>query len=123
MIKIILVVMISAVFSCLGQIFFKLSSNQVRPVHSRHWKSYARYIRDILKIPMILWGLLSMTASLAIWWIAIAQSDLSLVYPIGSLYYIFIMLSARFFLKEDMDRMKVLGTLFILAGILVIVRS
>ena len=123
MISIILVVVCSAVFSSLGQIFFKISSNKVRPAHSKSAKAYWKYIKDVLAIPLIWWGLGSMAVSLLIWFMAIAQSDLSLVYPLGSLYYIFILISARIFLNEKLDRMKILGTLFILAGILFIVKS
>ena len=123
MINIILLVILSAVFSSLGQICFKIASNKTQPMRSKNVGAYLTYIGSVLRVGWVWLGLVSMTVSLAIWLLAVAQADLSLVYPIGSLYYIFVLILARLFLNERLDRMKILGTLFIFGGILLIIRS
>ena len=116
MIKIIGLVLIAAVFSSFGQIFFKLASNKA--VESKQKKKpWANYVRDVLKNPWTGLGILFMTVSLVLWLAAISCGELSLVYPTGSVYYIFVLILAHFFLKEKIGRDKILGTLLILAGI------
>ena len=58
-----------------------------------------------------------MAIGLVVWLLAIAQGNLSLVFPIGSLQYILILFLAHKFLGEKIDRMKLIGTLFVMAGI------
>jgi uncharacterized membrane protein len=123
MIKIILIVAFSTFLSAVGQIFFKTASNRARPIHSKSVHSYWRYFVQIIRMPLIWTGLCLMTVALALWLIAVAQGDLSLVYPMGSLYFIFVLILAFSFLDEKPDKMKILGTLFIFIGIALIARS
>jgi undecaprenyl phosphate-alpha-L-ara4N flippase subunit ArnE len=123
MIKIILVVAVSTLLSAIGQIFFKTASNRARPIHSKSARAYMRYFFQIIRMPRIWMGLGLMAAALALWLVAVAQGDLSLVYPIGSLYYIFVLILASSFLGEKPDKMKILGTLFIFIGIALIAHS
>ena len=123
MIKIILVVILSAVFSASGQMCFKRASNKTKPLQTNSAVEYLNYIGKVAKQPWVWLGLGSMGVSLVIWLIAVSQANLSLVYPIGSLYYIFVLALSHFFLGEKLDRMKLIGTFFILAGILLIVRN
>jgi uncharacterized membrane protein len=58
-----------------------------------------------------------------LWLIALAQGDLSLVFPIGSIQYIFVLFSAHIFLNEKIDRMKLIGTFLVVAGIILITIS
>ncbi len=122
MIKIISVVLISAIFSSFGQIFFKLASNKAGQLkHGK--KALIRHVGKVLQSAWTGFGLLLMGISLMIWLIAMAQGDLSLIYPIGSLYYIFVIVLAHVFLGEKIDRSKIFGTLFIFAGIVLMTKS
>ena len=123
MIKILLAVLLSAVFTSTGQVFFKTASNQVPKPQSKKFRSYFQYIQSILASRLIWCGFFSMSAGLILWLAAIAQGDLSLVYPLGSLYYIFVLILARAFLGEKIDAMKIFGTAFILIGMAFIVSS
>ncbi|OIO39273.1 MAG: hypothetical protein AUJ72_01025, partial [Candidatus Omnitrophica bacterium CG1_02_46_14] len=98
MIKIILVVILSAVFSASGQMCFKAASNKTKPLQMNSIAGYLNYIGNVAKYPWIWLGLGSMGVSLVIWLIAVSQANLSLVYPIGSLYYIFVLALSHFFL-------------------------
>lgn len=123
MIKIILFVAVSTLLSAVGQIFYKTASNHVRPIHSKSARAYWRYFVQMVSTPWTWIGLSLMAAALSLWLVAVAQGDLSLVYPIGSLYYIFVLILASFFLGEKPDRMKILGTLLIFIGIALIAHS
>lgn len=73
--------------------------------------------------PMILTGLVSMTAGLVIWIAALAQAELSLVFPITSLQYIVTMVAAHYLLGEKINKLKLIGTLLVIIGITLVALS
>jgi uncharacterized membrane protein len=64
-----------------------------------------------------------MSAGMVVWLMALAQADLSLVFSIGSLQYIMILVLAHFLLGEKIDKMKLIGTFLVVAGIILITIS
>jgi len=64
-----------------------------------------------------------MAIGLVIWLIALAQADLSIVFPIGSLQYILVLFLAHILLGEKIDRMKFIGTFLVVFGIILITIS
>ena len=54
---------------------------------------------------------------------ALAQADLSFVFPVGSIQYIFVLFGTSIFLGEKIDRMKLTGTLLVITGIILITLS
>ena len=120
MIKIILLVLLSEIFTAIGQVLFKKTTNTLGTYNLRGVNTQFRFLNDVLTKPSIWIGLISITVSLIIWLIALAEGDLSLVYPIGSLQFILILFSAHIFLNEKIDKMKFLGTLLVVFGIVLI---
>lgn len=120
MIKIVLLVLLAEVFTAIGQILFKKTTNALGPYSLRGVNTQFRFLNDVLTKPSIWIGLVSMAISLVIWLMALAEGDLSLVYPIGSLQFILILFSAHIFLNEKIDKMKLLGTLLVVFGIVLI---
>ena len=121
--KLLLLVLLAEVWATAGQVLFKKSTNTLQTPDLKNWDSYARFVRKVLGIPGIWLGLGAMALGLVVWLVALAQNDLSLVFPIGSLQYILILIAARLFLGEKIDRMKLAGTLLIVAGIVLITLS
>ncbi len=117
MVKIILLVLLSEAITVIGQILFKKSTNDVGIYSLRHRRDRIRFLSEIFTRPHLWLGVLAMVMGLIVWLLAIAQGDLSLVFPIGSLQYILILFLAHKFLGEKIDRMKLIGTLFVMAGI------
>lgn len=120
MIKIVLLVLLSEVFTAIGQICFKKTTNTLELYSLRGVNTQFRFLSDVLTKPSTWIGLISMAISLVIWLMALAEGDLSLVYPIGSLQFILILFSAHIFLNEKIDKMKLLGTLLVVFGIVLI---
>ena len=123
MIKIILLVLLSEIFVAVGQIFFKKTTNTLDSYSLKGVHTKIRFLNDVLTKPLIWAGFLSMAIGLVIWLTALAQGDLSLVFPIGSLQFILILFSAHFFLNEKIDKMKLLGTFLVVFGIVLITIS
>jgi drug/metabolite transporter (DMT)-like permease len=123
MIKLLLIIILSEIVTCIGQIIYKRSVNTLELHSLRGIGNHLKFLKNVLSHPGIWYGLLAMTAGLLLWLIALAQGDLSLVFPIGSIQYIFVLFSAHIFLNEKIDRMKLIGTFLVVAGIILITIS
>ena len=123
MIKIVLLVLMAEIFGAVGQTLFKKSTNTIE-VHSlKDVGTIVRFLADILAKPYIWVGFLCITGGLIMWLIALAQGDLSLVYPISSMQYILILISSHVFLQERVDVMKLIGTFLVVCGIILVAIS
>jgi len=119
-IKIVILVLIVEIWGLAGQVFFKKYINTVETPDLRDLSSYIRFIQKIIAKPIIWLGIGCVTVSILIWLTALAQADLSMVYPMESLQYILALIFAGFFLREKIDGMKILGTFLIIFGIILI---
>ena len=117
MVKIILLVLLSEAITVIGQILFKKSTNTIGTYNLRNGSDRIHFLSEIFTRPHLWLGFLALGFGLIVWLLAIAQGDLSLVFPIGSLQYILILFLAHKFLGEKIDRMKLIGTLLVMAGI------
>ena len=123
MVKIILIVILAEIFTAIGQILLKKSANAADSYNLRRLDAHARFLAEIFTNPTLWGGFLAMGIGLVVWIIALAQGDLSLVFSLGSLQYIIILFGAHFFLGEKIDRMKLVGTLLVVSGIILITIS
>lgn len=123
MTQIIPLVIFATFFNAMGQILFKKASNDCGTTHLSGTQSYFDFFKKVSAMPWIWLGFGLIGMGLLVWLLAISQADLSFVYPIGSLYYIFIFVLSRVFLGEEISPLKFVGALIIGAGILLITRS
>ena len=123
MVKIILLVLAAEILSAIGHLLFKKSTNTVEAYDLRKIGTHLRFLSDIFAKPSIWLGLAACAAGLIIWLMALAQGDLSLVYPLGSVQFVLILFSAQIFLNEKIDKMKLLGTFLVVIGIVFITIS
>ncbi len=73
--------------------------------------------------PIVLLGLLMYGLSTIFWLVALSQKDLSYVYPFISLTFIIVLLLSHFVLKEQVSTARIVGTLIIISGLIIVVRS
>ncbi len=123
MVKIILLVLAAEILSTIGHLLFKKTTNMVEAYDLKKAGNHLRFLRDVFAKPSIWLGLAACAAGLIIWLMALAQGDLSLVYPLGSVQFVLILFSAHMFLDEKIDRMKLLGTFLVVLGIVFITLS
>jgi len=123
MIKTILLVLAAEIAVTAGQILFKKGTGRLDRQHFKKFETYFEFIKKILKIPVIWAGLLLMGSGLFFWLVALAGSDLSVVFPLGSMQYVLVLVASRLFLKEKIDRKKLIGTLLVMLGVIAIARS
>jgi len=121
--KIILIILFGELWGTAGQVLFKRSVNSLEAPDLRSFKSYLAFARDILRMPAVWSGFGMIGIGVAIWLMALAQANLSLAFPIDSMQYIVALIFSRIFLGERIDNMKLLGTLLIIAGIVLVAMS
>jgi uncharacterized membrane protein len=112
----IIIIVISVIFAALGQVSWKLGMNQAGQLAAFN----AASLSSVLLNPYVLLGFLMYGLSTIFWLIALSKKDLSFVYPFISLTYILVLLMSSLVLKESIGINRLVGTLIILAGIIII---
>jgi multidrug transporter EmrE-like cation transporter len=123
MLKVVLLIVLSEAFNVIGQIFFKKSTNSIDAGKMRGLSGHMGYLASMLSKGSVWLGFGFQVLSVASWLLALAQADLSFVFPLGSIQYIFILFGAHIFLGEKIDKMKFIGTMLVVAGIVLIAIS
>jgi uncharacterized membrane protein len=120
MIAAFLIVLLGESFTALGQILYKKNTNRLEAHSLNSMRSYFVFMKDVLLLPGIWLGLLSMAIGLIIWLVALSRFDLSFVFPASSILYVLILFASRVFLNEKIDAMKLIGTSLVMVGIIAI---
>ena len=123
MLKIMFLVILAEILTAVGQVLLKKSANEAESYNLSRLDAHAMFLKDVLSNPALWCGFGAMALGLLFWIIALAQGDLSLVFSLGSMQYIIILFAAHIFLGEKIDRMKFIGTLLVVFGIVIITLS
>ena len=121
--RVLFLVFVAELLSALGEIWLKKAANALEPPHFKGLAPYLRYVVRLFAVPWVWLGLGAMGMGLVGWLAALAQADLSWVYPLSSMQYVLVLVIARLWLGERIDRMKLIGTLLLCAGILITAQS
>ena len=103
-----------------SHILFKQSVNAIDTSSLHNLTDYARFLGTVLKQPAVWAGLLLFTGGILTWFVVLAHVELSRAFPFGSLQYLAIMIASAAFLRERIDRTRLVGTLCIVLGILLV---
>ncbi len=109
--SILLLVLFCALLGAVGQVFFKLGAQNLKlePLALiTNWK--------------ILLGLILYGTATILFLIALRQGNLSLLYPIIATSYIWVALFSSYYLHESFSVIKWIGIIFIILGVMLIVR-
>ncbi len=114
--KVLILVFIAEFWLTIGQICLKKSANRLNTEEA----AVNRALSPIyyLRYPTLWVGGTTMLVGLIFWLAALASGELSFVYLLGSIQYIFMLFAAHFFLHEKINTAKLLGTLLITLGII-----
>jgi len=116
--KAFILVLIAECWMTVGQICLKKSANQfnIEGPAGKPW--IIHLLGCILRYPALWMGAMAMLAGLIFWLAALSAGELSFVYLLGSIQYIFALFAAHFFLNEKINTPKLIGTLLITLGII-----
>lgn len=122
-IKLFLLIILSGLFGTATQIFFKKGVNSLPSNNTKSVKRYIVFMRSVFKTPYIWLGFAGVACWTAVWLTVLAQADLSLAFPFDSIEYVMILFSSAIFLHERMGWDRVIGTMFIVAGMICVALS
>jgi multidrug transporter EmrE-like cation transporter len=114
-------VIISVVFNVLGQYSMKIGMNKYGEVTFDDHVLLTIY--RIFILPNVIIGLIMYAISAVFWLIALSKLDLSIAYPTLSIGYILVMILSVMFLNETITIYKILGTVLIISGIVLLFKS
>ncbi len=116
--KTLMLVLITELWMTIAQICFKKSANHLslEAKDPRQW--VAALLKAVLQTPLLWAGIALMLGGMLFWFAALSSGDLSFVYLLGSVQYVIMLAFARWFLKEDINAGKLIGTLLITLGII-----
>lgn len=111
--KIILLSIMNCVLLAIGQVLWKIGISQLSI------KSFWEIIPAIFS-PFIILGLLVYGLSTVLWLFILNQADISYVYPMQSLVFIFVLLSGAFILHESIPYTRWIGVFVICCGVYIV---
>ncbi len=78
---------------------------------------------DVFFNPFVLFGLLLYFTSAAVWLLVLSKVQVSFAYPFVALGFLLTALLGRFFFHDTFSMGKIVGTLLIMAGVVVLARG
>jgi uncharacterized membrane protein len=115
----IIIILVGILFASLGQVFWKIGMNSMGAIDNFSISG----IISMFFNPVVLLGLSMYGLSTVFWLIALSQKDLSYVYPFISLTFIIVLFLSYFVLKEQIGTARIIGTVIIIIGLMVVVRG
>jgi multidrug transporter EmrE-like cation transporter len=110
-----IIALISIALGSVGQLFLKIGSADLKLSRGL----VAAALSFILNINIVI-SLVCFFSSMVIWVLVLKRMELSIAYPMVSLGYIITMVLAYIFLNEPLRLGKLLGTVLIIFGVIVI---
>ena len=116
--KALVFVIVAEFWITIGQICLKKSADHLNTEKTAGKPWVLHLLGFVLRYPTLWMGAAAMLVGLFFWFAALSAGDLSLVYLLGSIQYIFALVAAHFFLKEKINTTKLIGTLLVTLGII-----
>lgn len=116
-------ILLSIILNTLGQLLFKIGMNQIG-VFSFSPANLVQFGFKVVTNISVMSGLFIYGISTAAWFLVLSRADLSFAYPLMSIGYIFNSIAAYYFLHEpSFSPMRIIGTLTIILGVVLISQS
>jgi drug/metabolite transporter (DMT)-like permease len=115
-------ILLTLAFTVYGQLVLKWQMGSAGPLPAGHVDKLAFLLQQFLN-PWIFSGFVSAFVASLAWMAAMTRFELNYAYPFMSLAFVIVMVLGVLFLGEAVNVRKVLGTLMVVAGLVVIARA
>ena len=113
----------SIFFTVYGQMVLKWRMNLQAPLPDPLMEKVLFLIKAIIFDPFILSGFVAAFVASLFWMAAMTKFSISYAYPFMSLAFVFVMFGSAILLGESLNLTKIVGTLLIVSGLIVISRG
>ena len=123
-IKIIILLLSSVSLSAFAQIAFKfgMSANNIQETINQKHNWFALLYQAFTQ-PYVLIGLACYGLGASIWLLVLARIDVSVAYPFVGLGFILTMFLGALLLGEQMGAMRVIGTILVVIGVIIVAHT
>ena len=112
---------ISVILGAFGQILVKIGAKNLKLDFSLDHLLVS--LGEIIRNIPVMSGMFLYCISFIIWVKVLSKTELSYAYPFVSLGYLLIMVFSFFVFKENITYSRIIGTLFVIIGVIFIARS
>lgn len=116
-----LLILILCLLMSLAQVFLKRGVERVGKISLNDFIS--RKVIEMIKERNLLWGLSLYVISTLLWLVILSRAELSLVYPLVALSYLFGVVLAKVILDESITLLRWVGAVIIVIGVFFILKS
>jgi drug/metabolite transporter (DMT)-like permease len=120
MAKLLIILLIGLVFESTGVVLLKKGMTDVGALKTVNLQEIARAVRAGLTNPQILLGVFFEALFFVSLLILMTRADISFLWPLTGLSFVFATLAAMWFLHEEVSAMRWLGVLLIMVGAVLI---
>ena len=114
--KLLTILLIGLVFESTGIVFLKKGMNQIGQVRTASFSEVIRLLKVGVTNYQILLGVFFQSLFFACLLILMSKSDISFLWPLTSLTFVFSTFAAMLFLGEKVSGVRWVGVIFILIG-------
>lgn len=118
----IIYILISVLGSAFGQILLKKGMNNLGPLTITA-KEIVHVLLVIATNPYVITGLSVYLLGTVFWLVALSRVELSYAYPFASLSYLLMLVASWGLFNEQISLLRLVGTLVVCIGVLLISRS
>ena len=113
---ILFLIALTSLCDTINQLFLKSAIDTLNFYPTFNICRISKFIWSLVRIPKLWIGFVFSVISLCIWLFVLSKSDLNFAFSADSMHYIFIVLASRLVLKEYIGRLRLIGTVVIVAG-------
>lgn len=113
---------LATIIISIGNGFLSRSMKELSQINlpGTFFANIACYLSAVLHNPLFIIGGLCHAAFFGLMLAAFSWGDLSIVFPVGAFSYVFTALMAKFYLQEDVNILRWIGTFIIICGVFVL---
>ncbi len=117
-----LYILLTLLFTIYGQLILKWQMSQTGPLPSEFLGKLLFLLHQLLN-PWIISGFFSAFLASLAWMAAMTRLDLNYAYPFMSLAFVIVMVLSVLFLGETLSWQRILGTVLVMSGLIVIAKA
>lgn len=107
-------ILIATFFSVVGQLALKNGMHKIASAAPQ-----GLVLRQMILSPWVVGGLGAYGLGVVSWLFALSREDVSYVYPFAALSYVGIFIGSYFLYHEHINRLRLIGILIIIAGVVI----
>jgi drug/metabolite transporter (DMT)-like permease len=116
MIKLLLILLIGLLFETAGVVCLKKGMNQIGEISSYSLPEFVRVLKAGISNSKILLGVFFEAVFFAALLVLLSRSDISFLWPLTALSFVFTTFAATWFLSERVSATRWVGVVFIMIG-------